>query len=151
MDTTAPFRIVVGVDGSANSRRALQWALDEAAVRGGGTVTAIMTWAYAPVTAVGFGFGGPMAPAESMDDATREALEEIVGEFDAPDGVELRAEVRQGSAAGVLIDASEDADLLVIGKRGIGGFLGLLVGSVANHVSNHANVPVVVVPTHEDD
>ena len=92
-----------------------------------------------------------MAPAESMDDATREALEEIVGEFDAPDGVELRAEVRQGSAAGVLIDASEDADLLVIGKRGIGGFLGLLVGSVANHVSNHANVPVVVVPTHEDD
>ena len=54
--------------------------------------------------------------------------------------------MREGPAAKVLVEAAEGAEILVVGKRGHGGFLGLLIGSITNQVANHATCPVVIVP-----
>jgi nucleotide-binding universal stress UspA family protein len=59
--------------------------------------------------------------------------------------VQIRTEVRYGAPAGVLVDVSHEASLLVVGSRGRGGFAGLLLGSVAQHCVQHAACPVVVV------
>ena len=63
-----------------------------------------------------------------------------------PSTVSIDPVVTEGSAAQALVDASEGADLLVVGARGHGGFLGLVLGSVANQVLHHATCPVVIVP-----
>ncbi|XHM64936.1 universal stress protein [Streptomyces nigra] len=90
-------------------------------------------------------------PPESTDEAALEerardelttAVEETLGPRPP---VEVRTEVRYGAPAGVLVDASRDATLLVVGSRGRGGFAGLLLGSVAQHCAQHAACPVVVV------
>jgi nucleotide-binding universal stress UspA family protein len=57
----------------------------------------------------------------------------------------VQPQVKEGSAAKVLIDLSEEADLLVVGARGHGGFAGMLLGSVSQHVAAHAKCTVVVV------
>ena len=67
-----------------------------------------------------------------------------------PEGVEVVPVVREGAPSHVVLDEGEGADLIVLGKRGHGGFLGLLIGSVATQVANHASCPVVIVPAHHD-
>ena len=62
----------------------------------------------------------------------------------------LHQVVREGAASKVLIDEAEDAEVLVVGKRGHGGFLGLLMGSITNQVANHATCPVVIVPSEDE-
>jgi nucleotide-binding universal stress UspA family protein len=69
-------------------------------------------------------------------------IKEVLGE-DPP--ALVRPQVKEGNAAKLLIDLSKDADLLVVGTRGFGGFVGLLMGSVSQHVAAHASCPVVVV------
>ena len=151
MTDTQKFLAVVGVDGSANSRSALQWAVDHVAGRGGGTIRAVMSWTYAPVAAAGYGFGGSLPPAESMTDATDAALQSVLESVTAPDGVVIEPVAREGTAAHVLLEEAAEADLIVIGKRGHGGFFGLLIGSVATQVANHASCPVVIVPAESND
>ena len=150
MTDSQNFVAVVGVDGSANSRSALGWALDHVAAHGGGTIRLVMSWTYAPVAAAGYGFGGSLPPAESMTDATAAALADVVAGLTVPDGVTVEEVVREGTAAHVLLEESAGADLLVIGKRGHGGFLGLLIGSVTTQVANHASCPVVIVPSEPE-
>jgi nucleotide-binding universal stress UspA family protein len=138
-------RIVVGVDGSPHSRDALRWAQDEAAVRGG-SVTAVMAWTPTPM-AMGAGLP-PRIPDTSPETSAREVLESTVTAVYGPGGatsVEQRIEV--GSPAKVLIDLSNEADLLVVGGRGRGGFNGLRLGSVSQQVTQHARCPVVVLPS----
>ncbi len=141
---------VVGVDGSENSRAALNWALHHVAGHGGGSVRAVMSWTYAPVAAAGYGFGGSLPPAESMEEATKGALDALLETVTAPEGVEVVPVVREGAPSHVVLDEGDGADLIVLGKRGHGGFLGLLIGSVATQVANHASCPVVIVPAHHD-
>lgn len=81
-----------------------------------------------------------------MQLATEQALDDLLADVVAPNGVTITSTVAEGTAATVILDNSTDADLIVLGKRGHGGFLGLLLGSVANQVANHANSPVVIVP-----
>lgn len=145
-DASTEFVAVVGVDGSANSMSALQWALRHVAAHGGGIVRAVMCWGYTTVGAVGLNLGGSLPPAESMQLATEQALDDLLADVVAPNGVTITSTVAEGTAATVILDNSTDADLIVLGKRGHGGFLGLLLGSVANQVANHANSPVVIVP-----
>jgi nucleotide-binding universal stress UspA family protein len=136
-------RIVVGVDGSECSRTALKWARQEA-LDHGAELFAVSAWMNPPVP---FPLGGLPARVESAPEETAkrvldDTLRETLG--DQPDVV-VHSHVREGNAAKVLIDLSKEADLLVVGNRGRGGFSGLLLGSVSQHVAAHADCTVVVV------
>lgn len=144
---TSSVSVVVGVDGSEHGNSALNWALTHVVRRGGGEIRAVMCWHYPAMAAAGYPLGGGLPPSDSMADATTDALADVISELDIPDGVTVTQVVREGAAASALIEEASDADLIVVGKRGHGGFLGLLMGSVANQVANHAECPVVIVPS----
>ncbi|MER5476438.1 universal stress protein [Streptomyces sp. NPDC002734] len=140
-----PGRVVVGVDGSDPSRAALRWAV-RYAERTGGTMEALNAWDFPHF----HGSLGWLPPPSSDEAALRtralEELEEAVREtVGARPPVGILSEVRYGTAAGVLIDASRGAELLVVGARGLGGFSGLLLGSVSQHCVQHAACPVLVI------
>jgi nucleotide-binding universal stress UspA family protein len=139
-------RIVVGIDGSVTSRRALRWAIDEARVHGA-RVAAVHVWqsqyhlaALSPLTAP-----FPAVTPEMLERAARLVLDDTVNAVDAR-GVDVERRLVQGGAARELLDAAKDADLLVVGTHGRGGFAGMLLGSVSQHVTHHAPCPVVLVP-----
>ncbi|MHB1434402.1 MAG: universal stress protein [Streptosporangiaceae bacterium] len=137
-------RIVVGVDGSAPSLDALRWAIRQAEATGG-TLDAVMAWQY-PVAIGGLGW----APAAGMDDVdyaalAAQALTEAIDAVEIPDQVHVRQVVVEGNAAQALLDSAKDADLLVVGNRGHGGFTDALIGSVSGRCVHHAHCPVVVV------
>ena len=139
--------IIVGIDGSDHSRHALEWAIREAAVR------------HAPLTvltvqqAVAGYWGGPVLypgdedlaekGREIAQEETDRTLEKIDPES-RPSSVTVRAVT--GLPAEALLEAAADADLLVVGSRGAGGFKRLLMGSVSVQVTHHAHCPVVVIP-----
>jgi nucleotide-binding universal stress UspA family protein len=138
-------RVVVGVDGSAESVDALRWAVAYAAVTRA-TINAVLSW-HLPAAA---GVVPPRAAPQTISDEVRanirEALDEaVVAAFgaDAPPGVQAR--VTYGHPAVVLVEESQNADLLVVGNRGHGAFTGMLTGSVSMHCVNNAHCPVVVV------
>lgn len=137
-------RIVVGVDGSAGARHALQWAA-ALARETGAEIEAVCAWHYPvlttlPVAAV---LPGP----EEMSAETMEHLRTLVREsLDEPGGLVIRHHVSKGPAAEALLEAAMGADLLVVGSRGLGGFGALLLGSVSQQVTHHAPCPVVIVP-----
>ncbi len=137
-------RIVVGVDGSDTSRKALTWAYDEAGHHGASLVV-VTTWQ--PPTLPLY---GSVPPEEYGDQPRKEALElleRFTSELVPKDpAVDIRTSVEEGKIpATVLIERSMDADLVVVGSRGHGGFVGMLLGSVSQHIVAHAECPVVVV------
>ena len=138
--------IVVGVDGSDGARDALRFALEEARVRGA-TVRAVAAW-HVPVSPYGQVYGPPdQEVVERLGPEARQAVEralESAGDLAA--GVDVEIVVREGAAAPVLLEESDEADLLVVGSRGLGGFRGLLLGSVGQQCAHHASSPVVIVP-----
>jgi nucleotide-binding universal stress UspA family protein len=138
--------VIVGVDGSPTSIDALRWAIDEAK-HTGAVVVAVHSW---EVPFVGDLTGTAVMPDRRLlEDGAQATLDHaIAAAGDHPD-VKVRGEVREGAAARNLLDRSADARMLVVGARGHGGFVGLLVGSVATQCVNHAVVPVVVVPHRE--
>ncbi|MBL0705148.1 universal stress protein [Sinomonas cellulolyticus] len=131
--------IVVGVDGSPGSIDALRWAarLEESV---GGPIVAAAVWQY-PVSGVGSIYPA-WAPEAEARDVLEAALAEAFGE-DVPAG--LGTLIASGPTAHVLIEASRRARLLVVGARGLGGFRGLLLGSVSATCAEHASCPVLVV------
>lgn len=135
-----PDKIVVGVDGSPSSEQALRWATRHARLSSG-ELHAVTVWAI-PTT---YGWA-PVAADFDWEDIARSNLEQTLrdalGETEA---ARVQRHVVQGHPAHVLLDAAADADLLVVGSRGRGGFTGLLLGSVSQHVIAHADCPVVVV------
>lgn len=142
-------RIVVGVDGSDGSKAALAWALG-AAQRSGATVEAVLAFHYsAAMTPIG---ALPALPRfeDAKADATA-ALETALKESVPDDNdVAIDRYVHEGPSASVLLKRATHADLLVVGSRGLGGFRGLLLGSVSHQCVTHAPCPVVVVPTQEN-
>lgn len=144
-----PDVVVVGVDGSANSWRALEWAIKEAALRGGSL--RIVCSFEDPVGTVGigmaFGAGTPFPVDPTLiEDAARGVVEEAERRVDGTVGVELVA--RCDRPASVLCELSRDAALLVVGSRGHSAVGSFLLGSVSNYVAHHSSCPVVIVP-HE--
>jgi nucleotide-binding universal stress UspA family protein len=135
--------IVVGVDGSEASKRALRWAIEEGRLRHV-TVRAVHAWQY-PVSDAWAGV--PVNIYDVLEEDAKEQLASIVAEADG-EGVEQV--VVLGAAPWALLDASRDAELLVVGSRGLGGFKGLLLGSVSQQCVHHALCPVVVIPHAED-
>lgn len=137
--------IVAGVDGSEHSRTALHWAYDEAAHHGA-TLTVVMTW-HVPTLPLVPPYG---AAAEGYETQPKETALTLLDAFVADlvpqsPAVDVRTSIEEGSPAKVLIERSKEADLLVVGHRGRGGFAGLLIGSVSQHLVAHAECPVVVV------
>jgi nucleotide-binding universal stress UspA family protein len=156
-------RIVVGVDGSSPSERAVAWALEEAQRRGDATVVLVHTY-RPPVVPERYGYEEVYLPPEvartieeqrqtfreQVDDAARQEAEGLVARVveaagGAPEGPTLKTVALAGDAAKRLVEISGDADLLVVGSRGRGGFKGLLLGSVSQQCLHHARCPVAVV------
>lgn len=133
--------IVVGIDGSDPSRKALEWALRQARLQGAG-VLAVQAWELPDI----YGTGAMLMPGEQFAESAQEALNATVGAVaaDWPD-VPVEREAVQGHPAKVLLDKAKGAELLVVGSRGHGGFIGALIGSVSHRVIQHANCPVVVI------
>lgn len=134
--------VVVGVDGSPASSRALTFAAEEARMRGA-SLRVVEAWSFPVFTA---GTYVPAGAYEDFPEETSAALEsqvsEVLGEH--PDlGVERL--VGEGPAAQVILEACKGAELVVVGSRGRGGFSGLLLGSVSNQVAHHATCPVAIV------
>lgn len=132
-------RIVVGVDGSPASLDALSWAARQAEFTGAG-LEAVMSWEY-PVAFGGFPAGVEIDWPANARPALDTALDEALG----AQGGSVTRTVVEGHPATVLMDAAAGAQLLVVGSRGHGGFAGLLLGSVSEHVVAHAPCPVTVV------
>ena len=136
--------VLVGVDGSASSHKALTWAAVEAAGHGADLVV-LNVWEHTllpPAGSVSVSEKYVPDPSQrTADDLLRE-IKEVLGE-DPP--VLVQPRVKQGNPAKVLIELSADADLLVVGTRGHGGFGGLVLGSVSQHVAAYAKCSVTVV------
>jgi nucleotide-binding universal stress UspA family protein len=141
--------IVVGVDGSPNSERALDWAMKQAAaVHAPLTVIAVHEvpksyWGGIPV------IGPADEPLlETLRQGAEEMTQKAAGRLGdaAPASVTVRAV--SGFVVKELVDASQDADLVVVGTRGASGFARVLVGSVSSEVVQHSACPVVIVPHH---
>jgi nucleotide-binding universal stress UspA family protein len=148
--------IVVGVDGSAGSRDALRWAVDEARLRGS-SVQAVYVFEHSPSWQM-YGYSAEIAaiPVSQMPDdrASRELAQSLVDRM-VHDLGELDVEVEPVAhedrrPAHALVERSRHADLLVVGSRGRGGFAGLVLGSVSQQCAQHASCPVVVMP-HLDE
>jgi nucleotide-binding universal stress UspA family protein len=134
-------RIVVGVDASEHATRAVRWAVEEARLRAAEleVVHAVHQPDIAAMPAV-----LPMPTHEQLVDAGNQLVDELLADVDT-EGVAVSRDVRSGGAAGVLCARAEEADLVVVGARGLGGFRGLLLGSVTQQVVAHSPKPVVVV------
>jgi nucleotide-binding universal stress UspA family protein len=152
MGTDGP--LVVGVDGTAAGVAALRWAADQA--RGTGVrVLAIAVSAPPPLMAGGPEVGGGLVAQTMLGDeqqftAAADAwLTEAIETLSTDARQVVDQQVRRGDAATVLLEAARDADLLVLGNHGRGGFAGALVGSVAQRCAHHAGCPLVLVPVPE--
>jgi nucleotide-binding universal stress UspA family protein len=135
--------VLVGYDGSPGARAALDWALAEATrLRAPVQLRYVFEW----VSRVGmFPVVPPYRCGDPRTDARSVVDDAVVAAGVAYPGLEVRGEVVDGSAAGALCEASRDAAMVVLGHSGLGGFSGLLLGSVGVAVTAHAHCPVVVV------
>lgn len=135
--------IVVGVDGSPGSYSAARWAAREARLRGDRLVLA-HGW-YVPATLGLADAVGPVVDWSFVEQGAREVVEKVRRSIDG-DGIEIEELLVQDHPVPALLSAAEGADLLVVGTRGLGGFSGMLMGSVSQGVLHHADCPVTVVP-----
>lgn len=143
----AKAKIVAGVDGSEESKAALRWALDEAHLRRA-ELLCVHAWLY-PSVVDPTGLTSPLEVSmlDTLRDDASELLEHVLAEVatEADKDVEISRSVVEGPAASALLAAAKDADLLVVGSRGRGGFTGLLLGSVSQQCAHHASCPVAIV------
>jgi nucleotide-binding universal stress UspA family protein len=143
--------IVVGVDHSPGAKAALVFAEEEARLRGA-TLRAVHAWQYGYI-----GYTGPQGRVpvlggdiDELHAAAAAALHASVREALPESDVEIEQIPVQGTAAGVLVEESRAAELLVVGTRGHGGFAQLLLGSVSQQCAHHAECPVVIVRTKRE-
>jgi nucleotide-binding universal stress UspA family protein len=140
----APGAVVVGVDGSEPSLRALRWAAHQAGLTGS-TLEVVTAWTF-PEHAAPLGVVPKVPWPEELLAQAQEALDRLLDEvLPNRDKDRVHARVVRGSAGPVLVDAAHDADLLVVGTRGRGEFADLFLGSVSERCVRHAGCPVVVV------
>ena len=141
--------IIVGVDGSGHSQRALECAMREAAVR------------QVPLTVItvseavrGYYSGMAVYPDDAV--RTEEArqlaqaeTDKVLARLDGPRPAAVTVKAVHGFPVEELINAGKDADMIVVGSRGAGGFTRLMMGSVAGQVVQHAYCPVLIVPPED--
>jgi nucleotide-binding universal stress UspA family protein len=141
--------IVVGIDGSSHSAHALEWAIKEGAVQHAGvSVIIVHPVPASPWTGNPYVLDGEPGELEKLRQNAEEMVQKATSQLDdKPASVSVYATT--GYPVQELIDASRDADLVVVGSRGAGGFAQLVMGSVSSQVVQHAHCPVVVVPSHK--
>jgi len=138
------YRIVVGVDGSEHSNAALRWALAEAEAHSGGMVTAVLSWQVPFLS-----FPGAF-DRDELENAYKNFLIETVSAIAPRPPVPLETLVAEGDPTESMVEASKDANLLVLGIRGRSPFAGLLLGSVSQGAAATAHCPVVLVKRTDD-
>lgn len=141
-DSPPEGRIVVGVDGSDGARAALRWALSEARLRSV-ALEVVHAWSYLHAA------GQQYVSYDAMHRAARHLLGDAVAGLGDTGAVAITETLVEGPAAEVLVRVAQGAALLVVGTRGRGGFAGLLLGSVSQHVAHRAACPIVIVPADE--
>jgi nucleotide-binding universal stress UspA family protein len=143
-------RVVVGVDGSRHARAALRWGLQHASATGA-RVTAVLAWSFLDQRHLpGEESFDPRYDADEAGRVLRTLVDEVRDEL-GPDAPEVTCLPVLDLPARALLDAAQDADLLVVGSRGLGGVRGMLLGSVSQQVVTHAPCPVVVHRTRDGD
>jgi nucleotide-binding universal stress UspA family protein len=140
-DTPSPARIVVGVDGSALATNALEFAIEEARLR---KAELHVTYAY-PVMASRVTGSTGKDYYEQVEAEAKEFLQGIMATAPSTEGLEVEWLGVPGNPSEVLIEASRGATLLVVGSRGQGGFIGLMMGSVSTQCVHYSHCPVLVV------
>jgi nucleotide-binding universal stress UspA family protein len=142
-------RIVVGVDGSEQSKEALRWAARIAAAEDA-TIDAVTVWQF-PNSAGWSAVPNDFSPKAEMEKLLTQSVDDVFG-AERPTGIRLR--VFEGDTTHLLMNLSKDALMVVVGSRGHGGFAGLLLGSVSMKLAELSSCPVLVVhgdPTGESD
>jgi nucleotide-binding universal stress UspA family protein len=134
-------RIVVGVDGSALAMNALEFAVEETQLRHGHLH---VTYAYPVMERPVTGSTGKDY-YEQVEAEAREFMNGLMAKAPSTEGLEVEWLAVPGNPAEVLIEASSGAALLVVGSRGVGGFKGLMMGSVSTQCVHHSHCPVLVV------
>lgn len=149
VESVLPRRIVVGVDGSASSRRALDWALDEARASGA-EIDVVHAWHPSYVAAQPYAL--TLEGIDQMERGARTVLDSALASADTH-GLSgpLEPILVEGSASQRLLETAKGADLVVVGSRGFGGFSGLLLGSVSQQLAHHADCPVVIAAVEDTE
>jgi nucleotide-binding universal stress UspA family protein len=137
--------IVVGVDGSGHSRKALERAVAEAAAHGAPLTVLVIHQAVRDVYGSASHYGDDAALTEKAKEAAQSETDQVLAAAGSkPTSVTVTAV--HGLPVDELVKASESADMIVLGRRGMGGFVRLLMGSVSSQVAQHAQCPVLIVP-----
>jgi nucleotide-binding universal stress UspA family protein len=141
--------IIVGVDGSGHSQRALEWAMKEAALR---QVPLSVLTVHPAI--VGY-FGGVTTDAQDMEltekaqAAVKAETDNVLAALDGTHPESVTVMAVHGFPVEELVNASKEADMIVLGSRGVGGFTRLMLGSTAGQVVQHAHCPVLIVPPED--
>ncbi|PFG18294.1 nucleotide-binding universal stress UspA family protein [Propionicimonas paludicola] len=142
--------VVIGYDGSVFAAHALRKGLAVASALGA-PVRIVRAWTISNAPRPRTWAPGYVPPVDDYAEAIREQLaEEVAAELAAHPDLAVSLEVPHGAAGRELVNASHDAQLVVVGTRGLGGFSGLLLGSVSDEVVEHAHCDVLVVRTRSD-
>ena len=139
--------IVVGIDDSANAQHVLDWATREAGIQHADlTVATVVPTIVSQWTGQSLHYAGGEEVVEKARQAAQEKVAKSTSDSAGAQPSSITVKAFEGSPAQALIDASHDADLVVVGARGIGGFASLMLGSVSTQVAHHAACPIVIVP-----
>jgi nucleotide-binding universal stress UspA family protein len=143
--------IIVGIDGSADSKRALAWAAKEAGLHHEPLTVltvhqAVVGYAGGPVV-----YSGDLEETEKVRQAAQAETDSVLAELDGPRPEAVTVKAVHGIPAEELVNASQGADMVVLGSRGAGGFKHLVMGSVSSQVVHHALCPVLIVPAEKND
>jgi nucleotide-binding universal stress UspA family protein len=139
--------IIVGIDGSDHSKHALEWAMKEAAIRHAPLTVIIVHPVIAGFSGRPVAYPTDDALVDKARETAREEVDKTLALLGGPGPETVTVQAVDGFPAEVLITAGRDADMIVVGSRGSGGFKRLLLGSVSSQVTHHAQCPVVVIPS----
>ncbi|MGH3179056.1 MAG: universal stress protein [Streptosporangiaceae bacterium] len=137
--------IVVGVDGSGHSRKALERAAAEAAAHGAPLTVLVIHQAVRDVYGSASHYGDDAALTEKAKEAAKAETDQVLAAASTKPG-SVTVTAVHGLPVDELVKASEGADMIVLGRRGMGGFARMLMGSVSSQVAQHAQCPVLIVP-----
>jgi nucleotide-binding universal stress UspA family protein len=139
--------IIVGIDGSDHSKYALEWAMKEAGIRHAPLTVIIVHPVIAGFSGRPVAYPTDAALADKARETAQEQVDKALARLGGPGPEAVTVQGVSGFPVEVLITAGQDADMIVVGSRGSGGFNRLLLGSVSSQVTHHAQCPVVVIPS----
>jgi nucleotide-binding universal stress UspA family protein len=138
--------IVVGVDGSGHSQRALEWAIKEAAIRHAPLTVVTVHQLVAGYSGRGVAYPNDAELAEKARQAAQLETDKLLADMGGDQPASVTVVSRSGFPVEELLNAASDADMIVLGSRGAGGFAQLLMGSISAQITHHAQCPVVIIP-----